>query len=71
MTRLEFFEKGYAEIAMELGLLSPSDYMKYIHYKEVKSLIHQGFSKTQAVNEIAMRSECSETSVWRSVTFFE
>lgn len=70
LTRLQFYEYGYAEIAMELGIITPSEYFRYVHYQMYLSLRGKGFKKKDAILVVADKTKCSESTVWRSVHFF-
>jgi hypothetical protein len=70
LTKFEFFEQGYAQLAMELGLITPSEFMRFIHFKEYLQLREDGYKKKDAIFIIAEKCRCSESTVWRSVAFF-
>jgi hypothetical protein len=72
LSKYEFFEQGYAQLAVHLGCMSPLVFMKFIHYKEVLFQMNRnGHNKTTAVQITADISRTSTATVWRSVHYFE
>lgn len=70
LTKFEFFDKGYAQMAVELGLISPSAFMKFIHYKVYQETLLEGHNKSTAIQITAERNNSSFSTVWRSVEYF-
>lgn len=70
LTKFQFFEDGYAQLAVELGLMSPSHFQKYIHFKLYMGFREEGHKKLNAIQLTAEKTLASKTSVWRSVAFF-
>lgn len=72
LTKLEFFEQGYAQLGFHLGLISGSDFMKFIYYKNVLFQIKRnGYNKSTAVQITAENMKTSDSTIWRAVHFFE
>jgi len=71
LTKYEFFEQGYAQLAMHLGLMSPSVFMKFVYYKEFQQQVKNGFNRTTAVQATAEETKSSVATVWRAVYYFE
>lgn len=70
MTRFEWFEKGYGQQAMELGIISPSMFYRFIQYKVFLELKASGKTTTQAVFEVSEKFNVSEVTVFRALSFF-
>jgi len=70
LTKFQFFEDGYAQLAVELGLMSPSNFQKYIHFKVYIDLRKEGFKKRDAIEITADKTHSSYSTVWRSIAFF-
>lgn len=71
LTKLQFFEDGYGQLAVELGLISPSSFMRFIHYKVFKDFMEDGYPKSTAIQLTADRTKASFSTVWRSVQYFQ
>jgi hypothetical protein len=70
MTRLDWFEKGYGNSAVDLGILDPALVLRFIQYK-VYTKYRAENKKTRAVELTAIEMEIPDSSVWRAVKFFE
>lgn len=70
MTRLEFFDNGWAAIGVQISVISPDTFAKYIRYKVFLDLCNDN-QKTTAITLAAERNKCSEVSIYRAITFFE
>jgi len=70
MTRFEWFDKGYGQQAMELGIISPSMFMRFIQYKVFLELKDSGMKQTDAISQMADDFKTSESSIFRAVSFF-
>lgn len=68
--RLEFFESGYALNAVNLGIISPFVFMKFIHYKEYITFMREGLTSKEAAERTAQRAKCTLRTVWRSIKYF-
>jgi hypothetical protein len=72
LSKYEFFELGFAQLALNLGLLSTSVFMRFVYYKEVKFQMEKnGHNKSTAVQIAADITKASLSTVWRSVRYFE
>lgn len=70
MTRFEWFDKGYGQMAMELGIISPSMFYRFIQYKVYQELRASGLSQGQAIFEVSEKFRVSESTIFRAVSFF-
>jgi hypothetical protein len=70
MTRFEWFELGYGQEAMNLGIISPSVFYRYIQYKVFLELRAKGLRKEQAYAELEERFKTSRATICRSISFF-
>lgn len=70
MSRIEFFNKGYAAVGVKLGIISPSMLMYYEHYKAFIQKIKEGMPEIEARDEVCRAYKCSDSTVYRSVKFF-
>lgn len=70
-TRFEWFEKGYGTEAVQLGIIIPDMFTKYIRYKIYLEAKSKGLSHDDAVKLTMDRNRCSYTTVWRDIKFFE
>lgn len=70
MTRFEWFEKGYGQLALDLGIISSSMFMKFIHYKVYLDYRAENMMHISAIELVAEDFNCSVSNVWKSVSFF-
>lgn len=70
-TRFEWFERGHGSEAVQLGIINPGIFARYIRYKVYLDLIAQGISHNESINLTADRNRCSYTTVWRDIQFFQ
>jgi len=70
MTRFEWFENGYAQSALNLGILSPNLFMYFIRYKRFLDVRPKANTQADAMAIVAEEFKCSESSVFRAVSFF-
>lgn len=70
MTRFDWFELGHGQEAMNLGIISPSVFYRYIQYKVFLELREAGMSQKQALEEIKDRFKISYTTAFRAISFF-
>lgn len=68
--RIEFFEKGFAQWGLEVGVISTSMFAKFIHWKVYRDFISDGHDKSTAIQLTADRTKASFSTVWRSVQYF-
>ena len=71
MSRLEWFDGGHGLIGVELGIVRPDIYMKFIRFKVYCDFRHDGNDKTTAITLTAERNKCSERTIYNSIYFFE
>jgi hypothetical protein len=69
--RLLWFTSGKANEALELGILSPAIFAKFIHYGVYVEFRNRGLSKRKSIQETAIETKCSHATVFRSIKFFE
>ena len=70
LTRFEWFEQGYGQQALQLGIISPSQFQKYIAFKYYLDYRHDGFGKMEAVAMVAAELKISEIWAFKAVSFF-
>lgn len=70
MNRFEWFEKGYGQQAMDLGIISPSMFYRFIQYKVFLELKEKGYSQREALDEISDKFKISYTTAFRAISFF-
>lgn len=70
MTRFEWFEAGHGLEGVELGIVRPDIFMKYIRYKVYLDFKAQGLDNSVAIALTAERNKCEITSIYRAITFF-
>jgi len=70
MTRFQFFESGYGLIGVEMGIISPSVYMKYIRYRVFLDFMHTNIDKMTAIEFTAERNKCDRSTIYRDIEFF-
>jgi len=71
MNRFEYFDKGFARVGMELGVVSINDFTKFVRYKVYLDFIAEGQTKTTAVILTCDRCRCSRATVYLSIGFFK
>jgi len=70
LTRLEWFDKGLANDALSLGIISTTIYAKWIQYKVYLEELPIQKSKHQAILQAAERTKCNEKTIRRAIEFF-
>lgn len=70
MTRFEWFEEGHGQRAMDLGIISPSVFYRFIQYKVFLELRERGYSQKEALEEICDKFKISYTTAFRAISFF-
>jgi hypothetical protein len=71
MTRLEWFEKGFAQEALQLGILSSAVFAQFVYYKAFQLHKDNFDSKRQAIFYISETTKASYSTVYRAIQFFE
>lgn len=69
-TRFEWFERGCAYDAVEIGILDDKMFTKYIRYKVFLDLKSQGNGVYEAMKLTAERMGCSPLTIYRDRIFF-
>lgn len=70
MTRFEWFEHGYGQQALNLGIISTSMFARYIQFKVYSSYRDAGSAHIEAIEKTAEEVKCSVSTVWKAVYFF-
>lgn len=70
ISKYEFFERGFAQLAMDVGYLDPAHFMRFIRYKLFLDYKAQGHNKSTAVQFVADQTRCSFSTAWRAVDEF-
>lgn len=70
MTRFDWFEEGHGQKAMDLGIISPSIFYRFIQYKVFLELRDRGYSQKEAIEEVCERFKISYTTAFRAISFF-
>ena len=70
MTRFEWFDKGYAQMALELGFVTPSAFMSFIHYKRYCDVRPEVKNQTEAIYVLTEEFNCSFSTIYRSIKAF-
>lgn len=68
--RFIWFENGYGQTALKLGIISPSMFERFIQYKIYLDLLDQGKGHMEAIKEISDEYNCGVTTVRDAVRFF-
>lgn len=71
MTRLEFFESGLAQQAMDMKIVSEGMFAKFVRYKAYMILRSNGVPVTQAMEEASEQVGCSYSRMYWAVKFFD
>lgn len=70
MTRFEWFEQGHAQLALEVGIISPSDFTGFIQYKRFCDLRPDCETQSEAITILSEEFKTSESSIYRAVSLF-
>lgn len=70
MTRLEYFESGWAKVGLDLGFITPTVFEHYSRFKVYQVAKEQDNGHIQSVDIAAKLTRSSRTSVRRSIKFF-
>lgn len=71
MTRIEFFEAGYALTGVRIGVISPDMLSKYDRYLVYLDLLKSGQKKSQALILASDQCNCDRATVAKTVYWFE
>lgn len=69
MTRFEWFESGVGIEGVNMGIVRPDVYMKYIRYKVYLDFLSR-HEKKIAIELSAERNRCEITTIYRAIEFF-
>jgi len=70
MTRLEWLESDQARIGIELGIVRPDIFAKYIRYSIYIDNIRKGYDKGTAVELTCEECRCDRATIYRALEFF-
>lgn len=70
MTRFEWFEKGYGQQALNLGIISTAMFSKFVQYKMYIEHRTEGMGHIEAIEQTALDAKASVTTIWKAVYFF-
>lgn len=71
MTKLEFYEKGYAKIGFDLGFITPTVHEYYSRYKLYIHAKEQGNGHIESIDITAKLTKASRSTVRRAINFFK
>jgi hypothetical protein len=70
MTRFEWYDKGYGQMAFHLGIINDAQFQQFIDYKVyLKNRV--GRSQTKAIELTAEETGSNVPKVYRAMRFFE
>jgi len=69
MSRFDWFESGAGIAGVELGIVRPDIYMKYIRFKVYLDFLER-HDKKMAIELTAERNKCEITTIYRAIDFF-
>jgi len=69
MNRLEWLESDAARIGMELGIVRPDIFAKYIRYS-IYIEYSKKHDKATAIQLTADHCKCEQTTIYRAIEFF-
>lgn len=70
MTLYEWFENGHAQLALEVGIISPSDFVGFIQYKRFCDVRPTVKTQADALTILSEEFKTSESSIYRAVSLF-
>jgi len=70
MTRFEWFDNGYAQLPLSLGILSADVFMKFIRYKIYLDFVGAGVEHKTAIELTAERNKCDRSTIYRDLQWF-
>lgn len=71
MTRLEWLSSDQARIGIELGIVRPDIYAKYIRYSIYQDYLKRGHEKGTAIELSCEECRCDRATMFRSLSFFK
>ncbi len=71
MSKFDWYDKGHAQLALEVGIISPSDFAGFIIYKRFLDIMPTSKNKTEAINNLTEEFKTSYSSVFRAIQSFE
>ena len=69
MTRLQWLESDHAKTGMELGIVRPDIFAKYIRYSIFQGFLKQ-HDKATAIELTADECKCHTDTIYKSLEFF-
>ncbi len=70
-SRLEWFDSGDGNEALDLGIIGTDMFMKYIRYRIYLEELPRQKSRRQAILKAAERNKCDESTIREAIDFFE
>jgi len=70
MTKFEYFDKGFARVGMEFGVVSICEFTKFIRYKVYLDFRNDGYDKSTSIELTAERCRCCQATVYNSINHF-
>lgn len=70
VTRFQWFEDGHAQQAMDVGMISPSEFQRFIAFKIYIDLKKEGKNMRDASEIIAEQMKTSPSWVLKAIYFF-
>ena len=70
MTRFEWFDNGFAQVPLNLGILDADVFMKFIRYKVYLDFLDAGVDRKTAIELTAERNECDRSTIYRDLKWF-
>lgn len=71
MRLFDWFDKGHAALALEVGMISPSDFMRFIQYKRFLEVRPACKNQKEAIDILAVEFKTSESTIFKSIALFE
>lgn len=71
MTRLQWFEAGYGTTGVELGIISPDVFIKYIRYRVYQDFRSKKHDHGTAMELAAEQCKCAAWTIWSAINFMQ
>jgi len=70
MTKFDWYNKGYGQIALEVGEITPSQFAAFIQYKRFCDVRPTVPTQADALTILSEEFKTSESSIYRAVSLF-
>lgn len=71
MKLFEWFDKGHAQLALEVGMISAQEFNRFIHYKRYLDVRPDCKNQKEAICILALEFDTAESTIYKAIALFE